>query len=188
MDDIIALLETSLNETGHSKMYFPLLIPETVFGQESQHLKGFEEQVFWVNHARHSPLSTKLVMRPTSETAMYPMFSLWIRSHADLPLKVYQTVSVFRYETKSTKPLLRDREMYPFNEAHTAHASLEEAENQIAIGVQLYTTLFSKLALPYLLVRKPSWELFPSALSAYEFYTLMPDGKVLETGSVNNLG
>ena len=69
---------------------------------------------------------------------MYPMFSLWIRSHADLPLKVYQTVSVFRYETKSTKPLLRDREMYPFNEAHTAHASLEEADTQIAIDVHLY--------------------------------------------------
>jgi prolyl-tRNA synthetase len=188
METIMALLETSLNETGHSKMYFPLLIPETVFGQESRHLKGFEEQVFWVNHAGRSPLSTKLVVRPTSETAMYPMFSLWIRSHGDLPLKVYQTVSVFRYETKSTKPLLRDREMYPFNEAHTAHASLEEAKNQIATGVQLYTTLFSKLALPYLLVRKPSWELFPGALSAYEFYTLLPDGKVLETGSVNNLG
>lgn len=188
MENIMALLETSLNETGHSKMYFPLLIPETVFSQESRHLKGFEEQVFWVNQAGKTPLSTKLVVRPTSETAMYPMFSLWIRSHADLPLKVYQTVSVFRYETKSTKPLLRDREMYPFNEAHTAHASLEEADKQIAIGVQLYKTLFSKLALPNLLVRKPSWELFPGAISAYEFYTLLPDGKVLETGSVNNLG
>ena len=31
------------------------------------------------------------------------------------------------------------------------------------------------------------WELFPGAISAYEFYTLLPDGKVLETGSVNNL-
>ena len=91
MDSLLALLETSLHETGHAKMYFPLLIPETVFGQESRHLKGFEEQVFWVNHAGGSPLSTRLVVRPTSETAMYPLFSLWIRSHAYLLLKVYQT-------------------------------------------------------------------------------------------------
>jgi len=45
-----------------------------------------------------------------------------------------------------------------------------------------------RLALPYLLVMKPEWELFPGAVSAYEFYTLFPDGRVLETGNVNNLG
>ena len=188
MDNIMAILEDLLDQTGHSKTYFPLLIPEDLFGKESQHLRGFEDQVFWVNRAGRRMLSRKLVVRPTSETAMYQMFSLWVRSHADLPIKVYQTVSVFRYETKSTKPLIRDREMWPFNEAHTVHATLEEAEEQMEIGLQLYKELFGRLALPYLLVKKPDWELFPGAVSAYEFYTLMPDGKVLETGSVNNLG
>jgi prolyl-tRNA synthetase len=188
MQNIIAILEELLDQTGHSKMCFPLLIPENLFGRESQHLKGFEDQVFWVNKAGKRKLSRKLVIRPTSETAMYYMFSLWVRSHVDLPIKGYQTVSVFRYETKSTKPLIRDREMWPFTEAHTVHATLEEAEKQIEIGIQLYKELFKRLALPYLLVRKPKWELFPGAISAYEFYTLMPDGKVLETGSVNNLG
>ena len=184
----MAILEDLLDQTGHSKTYFPLLIPEDLFGKESQHLKGFEDQVFWVNRAGNRKLSRKLVVRPTSETAMYQMFSLWVRSHADLPIKVYQTVSVFRYETKSTKPLIRDREVWPFNEAHTIHATLEEAEKQIEIGIQLYKKVFKRLSLPYLLVKKPNWELFPGAMSAYEFYTLMPDGKVLETGSVNNLG
>ncbi len=188
MQNIMAILEDLLDQTGHSKMYFPLLIPEDLFGKESQHLKGFENQVFWVNRAGKRNLSKKLVVRPTSETAMYHMFSLWVRSHADLPIKVYQIVSVFRYETKSTKPLIRDREMWPFNEAHTVHATLEEAEKQIETGIQLYKELLKRLALPYLLVEKPKWELFPGAISAYEFYTLMPDGRVLETGSVNNLG
>ena len=188
MRNIMVVLEELLDQTGHSKMYFPLLIPENLISKESQHLKGFEDQVFWVNKAGRRDLPRKLVVRPTSETAMYYMFSLWVRSHADLPIKVYQTVSVFRYETKSTKPLIRDREMWPFNEAHTVHTTLEEAEKQIEIGIQLYEEVFKRLALSYLLVKKPKWELFPGAISAYEFYTLMPDGKVLETGSVNNLG
>lgn len=188
MERIVEILESLLNETGHCKMYFPLLIPEQLFGKEKRHLRGFEEQVFWVTKAGKRRLSHKLVIRPTSETAMYTMFSLWIRSHVDLPLKAYQTVSVFRYETKATKPLIRDREMWPFIEAHTVHATLEEAENQIEIAIEIYKKLFRKLSLAYLLLKKPRWELFPGAINAFEFYTLMPDKRVLETGSVNNLG
>jgi len=188
MENIMKVLENLLDDTGHIKMHFPLLIPEDLFGKESRHLRGFEDQIFWVNRAGKRRLLRRLVVRPTSETAMYHMFSLWVRSHADLPVKVYQTVSVFRYETKATKPLVRDREMWPFDEAHTVHATLEEAEKQINIGVEIYKELFRRLALAYLLVRKPEWELFPGALGAFEFYTLLPDCRVLETGSVNNLG
>jgi len=188
MENIMRILENFLDRTGHSKTYFPLLVPEDLFGKESRHLRGFENQVYWVTKAGKRKLSRRLVIRPTSETAMYKMFSLWIRSHTDLPIKIYQTVSVFRYETESTKPLMREREMWPFNEAHTAHATTKEAEEQIKIGIQIYKKLFRKLALPYLLVQMPEWELFPGAINAFEFYTLMPDGKVLETGSVNNLG
>lgn len=188
MGKVMKILEDLLDETGHSKTYFPLLIPDELFGRESRHLRGFEEQVFWVTRAGKKRLSQRLVVRPTSETAMSEMFSLWIRSHKDLPMKVYQTVSVFRYETRATKPLLRDREMWPFNEAHTLHATLAEAEKQVDVGIEIYRKLFRRLALPYLLVRKPRWELFPGALGAFEFYVVMPDGKVLETGSVNNLG
>ncbi len=182
------ILETFLDETGHSKTHFPLLIPEDLFSKETRHLRGFENQIYWVTKAGKQRLSRKLVIRPTSETAMYEMLSLWIRSHRDLPIKIYQTVSVFRYETKSTKSLIREREMWPFNEAHTTHATIKEAEKQTKIGIQIYKKLFQRLALPYLLVQKPKWELFPGAINAFEFYTLLPDGKVLETGSVNNLG
>lgn len=188
MDSIMNILEDLLDESDHEKTYFPLLIPEDVFGKESKHLKGFEDQVFWVNRAGANELPRKLVVRPTSETAMYQMFPLWVRSHADLPIRVYQTVSVFRYETRSTKPLIRDREVWPFNEAHTLHATAEEAEDQVKIGVEIYRELFRRLALPFLLVMKPAWELFPGAVKCFEFYTMMPDGKLLETGSVNNLG
>ena len=48
----------------------------------------------------------RLALRPTSELIIYPMFSRWIRSWRDLPLKVFQNVSIFRCETNETRPLI----------------------------------------------------------------------------------
>src|SRR5205823_4813569 len=97
---IMKLIDQAIREefdsTGHGEVNFPVLIPETEFQKEAEHVKGFEGDVFWVTRGGLNELDVKLVLRPTSETAMYPMFKLWIRSHADLPLKVYQIVPVFR--------------------------------------------------------------------------------------------
>lgn len=100
-------IHAEMERTGHDEVLFPALIPETEFQKEAEHIAGFEGEVFWVTHAGHEPpLDVRLIMRPTSETAMYSMFSLWIRSHADLPFKIYQIVNVYRYETKHTRPPL----------------------------------------------------------------------------------
>ncbi|MEM2427498.1 MAG: aminoacyl--tRNA ligase-related protein, partial [Candidatus Hadarchaeales archaeon] len=125
---ILSVIRGLLLETGHREVLFPLLIPEDLFRKEEEHIRGFGNQVYWVTKGGEEELGVKLVLRPTSETAMYPMFSLWIRSHTDLPLKVFQIVSVFRYETKMTKPMIRMREVTTFKEAHTVHSSREEAE------------------------------------------------------------
>src|SRR3989441_819677 len=113
-------IRDEFDSTGHGEVNFPVLIPESEFKKEAEHVKGFEGDVFWVTRGGFNELDVKLVLRPTSETAMYPMFKLWIRSHADLPLKVYQIVPVFRYETKMTRSFMRVREIH-FFEAHTAH-------------------------------------------------------------------
>ena len=83
----------------------PLLIPETEFQKEKDHIKGFDAEVYWVTHAGLNELDIRLCLRPTSETAMYPIFALWVRSHTDLPLKTYQLVNTFRYETKQYQGL-----------------------------------------------------------------------------------
>ena len=119
-----------LLDRDHQETLFPLLIPEQEFMKEAEHIKGFEEEVYWVTHGGTTPLEVKLALRPTSETAIYPMYALWVRSHADLPIKYYQIVNTFRYETKQTRPLIRLREITSFKEAHTVHATWEEAEEQ----------------------------------------------------------
>ena len=63
--------------------------PEELRHEEDE--AGFKKEVYWVKHAGENKLDIPMFLRPTSETAMYTMFPLWIRSHADLPLKIYQT-------------------------------------------------------------------------------------------------
>ena len=183
------MLEEMLRENGNQEVVFPLFIPENLLRKEKDHIKGFEEEVYYVTHAGKNKLDEKLVLRPTSETSMYPMFSLWIRSHRDLPLKVFQTVSVFRYETKMTKPLIRMREIMFFNESHTAHKDWEDAEKEIQSATQIYSEHFANnLALAFLISKRPSWDTFPGAVYTKAFDIIMPDGKFMQIGTVHNLG
>ncbi|MFX1449764.1 MAG: proline--tRNA ligase [Promethearchaeota archaeon] len=187
-DNTLKIMKDLLNKTGHQETLFPLLIPDNIFAKEAIHVKGFEDEVYWVTHGGLSELDVKLALRPTSETAMYPMFALWIRSHADMPLKFYQAVSVFRYETKATKPLMRVREITTFKEAHTAHATWEDAENQVKEGVSVYSEFFEKLGIPFIINKRPEWDKFPGAIYSLAFDTLTPDHRTLQVGTVHNLG
>ncbi|HWQ18530.1 MAG TPA: proline--tRNA ligase [Methanotrichaceae archaeon] len=177
-----------LLDVDHLETQFPLLIPEDEFMKEAQHIKGFEDEVYWVTHGGTSPLEVKLALRPTSETAIYPMFKLWIRSHADLPLKVYQIVNTFRYETKHTRPLIRLREITSFKEAHTVHATWEEAADQVEVAIQRYSEFYRRLAVPFLVSKRPSWDKFPGADYTTALDAVMPDGRTLQVGTAHHLG
>lgn len=187
MKKIMGDLEGRLDETGHDEARFPLAIPEEIFAKEGKHLEGFEDEVFWITRAGRKELDRKLVVRPTSETSMYPTMKNWVRSYRDLPMEIYQTLPVYRYETEHTRPLLRVREITWFNEAHTLHESMEGAKQQIELARDIYKDLMDDLAIPYVEVDAPPWEVFPGAEGAYEYFALFPNGRVLETGSVNNL-
>jgi prolyl-tRNA synthetase len=177
-----------LLDPDHQETQFPLLIPENEFMKEAQHIKGFEEEVYWVTCGGTSPLEVKLALRPTSETAIYPMFKLWIRSHADLPLRIYQIVNTFRYETKHTRPLIRLREITSFKEAHTVHATWEDAAEQVEVAISRYSEFYRRLALPFLVSRRPSWDKFPGADYTTAIDVIMPDGKTLQVGTAHHLG
>ena len=177
-----------LLDKDHQETLFPLLIPEHEFMKEAEHIKGFEEEVYWVTHGGTSPLDVKLALRPTSETAIYPMYKLWIRSHADLPLKIYQVVNTFRYETKHTRPLIRLREITSFKEAHTVHATWDDAAAQVDEAISIYQEFYRALALPVLPSKRPEWDKFPGADYTIATDVLMPDGKTLQVGTAHHLG
>lgn len=79
--DVTKMIETELEKTGHGPVAFPVVIPESNLTKEKEHVKGFEGEVFWITHAGHNKLEERLFLRPTSETAFYPLYSLWVRTH-----------------------------------------------------------------------------------------------------------
>jgi prolyl-tRNA synthetase len=186
--NVLQIIRYLLDTTGHQETLFPLLIPETTLAQESAHVKSFEGECLWVTHGGYEPLKIRYALRPTSETVIAPMLKLWIRSHADLPMKLYQVVNVFRHETKATRPIIRMREVATFKEAHTSHATFEEAEAQVKEALELYKRFFDGLGVSYLVSKRPEWDKFAGALYTIAFDMLCPDNRTLQIGTVHNLG
>ncbi|MFC1486676.1 proline--tRNA ligase [Thermoproteota archaeon] len=186
--NVLQILRDLLDNTGHDETLFPLLIPETSLAQEAAHVKSFEGECFWVTHGGYEPLKVRFALRPTSETVIAPMLKLWIRSHADLPMKLYQIVNVFRHETKATRPIIRMREVSTFKEAHTCHTTNKEAKAQVRKAIRLYKQFFDLVGVPYVISRRPEWDKFAGALYTVAFDMLCPCGRVLQIGTVHNLG
>ncbi len=177
-------MREEMARTGHGEVSFPLLVPATEFKKESEHIKGFESEVYWVTRAGDNDLDVPLLLRPTSESAMYPIFALWIRSHADLPLKTFQIVNTFRYDTKVTRTFMRMREIH-FFEAHTCHDTFEDAERQIAEDLEVMANLTKDLALAHLVTKRPDWDKFPGAYYSLASDALMPTGRTLQLGTMH---
>jgi len=184
MNYVDQLIREEMFKTNHKEVCFPLLIPESSFKKEEEHIEGFGSEVFWVTHAGLNKLEERWLLRPTSETAMYPIFSLWIRSHADLPLKTFQIVNTFRYETKQTRAFIRVREIH-FFEAHTCHVDFDDAEKQIAEDKKIADTLFKKICLPYIFSKRPEWDKFAGAFYTISIDVLMPSQRTLQLGSIH---
>ncbi len=116
------------------------------------------------------------------------MESLWLNSYKQLPKKYYQIVSVFRYETKATRPMIRLREITTFKEAHTVHETYDDAQRQVEEAISIYSKFFDELGIPYVISERPEWDRFAGALHTFAFDTVMPDGKVIQIGTAHNLG
>jgi len=184
MSHVDKLIRDEMESTNHQEVYFPLLIPESSFKKEEEHIEGFGSEVYWITHAGINELEERWLLRPTSETAMYPVFSLWVRSHTDLPLKTFQIVNTFRYETKQTRAFIRVREIH-FFEAHTCHVDFKDAEKQIEEDKKIADRLFEKLCLPFVLSKRPEWDKFAGAFYTISIDAMMPSGRTLQLGSIH---
>ncbi|MGQ9718629.1 MAG: proline--tRNA ligase [Nitrososphaerales archaeon] len=184
---VYEIFEGFLMKKGHSPALFPLVIPISNFRKESEHIKGFEGEVFKIDEAGGERLEEELILRPTSETAIYPTFALWVRSYKDLPMKIFQSVSVYRHETKATRPLLRGRE-FLWIEAHCVFADEQGARNQVEDDMMTTKKAFHELGLPFLMVEREPYDRFFGAVDSYAFDTLLPDGRVLQVATTHYLG
>lgn len=186
-ESIRRFMDKRFRETDHKNAYFPMFIPEEFLEKESEHFSGFIPEVAWVTHVGDKKLKNKVALRPTSETIMYHMFAQWIHSHADLPLKYNQWCNIIRWDTKETRPLLRDREFF-WSEAHTCHPSHEKAAEQVLQSMEIYQSLFDALCLSYMVFKRPKHDTFPGAEYSIAYDAPLPNGKMLQIGTTHHLG
>lgn len=185
MEKMYDSMEKVLRRKGHKPYWFPTLIPEENFKKEASHVKGFTPDVFWVTHGGEKELEGRLALRPTSETAFYQMFALWIRSYKDLPFKTYQRAQVFRYESKATRPFLRSREFH-WIETHCAFATQDDALKQVHEDMDTTKeVLHDKFGLPFIFFERPEWDKFPGAFRTFAADVLNPDGKIIQQPSTH---
>ena len=187
MERMYEHMERALQRKGHKPYWYPTVIPEGNLKKEEKHVEGFTPEVFWVTEAGNDKLDERLALRPTSETAFYQMFGLWIRSYKDLPFKTYQRANVFRYETKATRPFLRSREFH-WIEAHDAHATEEDAMKQVHEDMETTKEVLHDIyGLPFMFFERPAWDKFPGALRTFAADVLNPDGRVVQQPSTHLL-
>ncbi|MGI0102584.1 MAG: proline--tRNA ligase [Nitrosotalea sp.] len=181
-------VDQKLKATGHENGFLPVLIPESLLSKETTHFAGFTPEVFWVTHSGDTEIGDRLALRPTSETLAYSMYSKWIKSWRDLPLKINFWNSALRAEIKSTKPFLRTSE-FLWQEGHTVHTTKEEAEEEVAAILDIYRrTVEDELAIPVILGKKSEKEKFVGAVYTTTMESIMPDGKALQMGTSHFLG
>ncbi|GAB4836640.1 Proline--tRNA ligase, chloroplastic/mitochondrial [Ancistrocladus abbreviatus] len=179
-------LNAKFKETGHNNMYFPQFIPYSFIEKEASHVEGFSPELALVTIGGGKELEEKLV-RPTSETIVNHMFTQWIHSYRDLPLMVNQWANVTRWEMR-TKPFVRTLE-FLWQEGHTAHATLEEAEKEAMQMIDIYTKFaYEQAAIPVIAGRKSKVETFAGASKTYTIEGMMGDRKALQAGTSHNLG
>jgi prolyl-tRNA synthetase len=180
-------LDPLIKELGVKNAYFPLFIPLSLLNKEADHVEGFAPELAIVTHGGGEELKEKLVVRPTSETIMYEMYSQWIQSHRDLPLSLNQWNNVVRWE-KRTYFFLRTTE-FLWQEAHTAHATHQEALDMVLNGLEAYRKVVEDvLAIPVIKGRKSTAEKFAGADLTTTIEAMMPDGKALQAGTSHDLG
>jgi prolyl-tRNA synthetase len=186
-ENITAALDRRFKATGHLNAAFPLLIPRSFIDKEKHHVAGFSPELAVVTIGGGEELEEPLVIRPTSETIIGHAYAKWIQSYRDLPVLINQWNSVVRWELR-TKLFLRTLEFF-WQEGHTAHATLEEAEAETRQMLDIYTDFAVRdAAIPVIPGRKSDSERFAGADVTYSIEAMMGDGKALQAGTSHNLG
>ncbi|MGW3644843.1 proline--tRNA ligase [Streptomyces sp. NPDC000878] len=183
-----AEMDARIKETGTQNAYFPLLIPQSYFAKEAEHVEGFAPELAVVTHGGGKDLEEPVVVRPTSEMIINDYFSKWVQSYRDLPLLINQWANVVRWELRP-RLFLRTTE-FLWQEGHTAHATQEDAR---AFAAHIHRSVYEDfmvnvLAMDTVPGRKTVKERFAGAINTLTLEAMMGDGKALQMATSHELG
>jgi len=192
-------LDKRIKANGVQNVQFPTLIPLEYFNREAEHVEGFAKESMIVTHHRlkmidgrlqpdpESKLTEPYIMRPTSETIIGEAMSRWVQSYRDLPMKINQWTSVFRWEMRP-RIFLRTREFF-WQEGHNVFATAAEARADALKMHRVYNDYMTDvLAIDSIIGEKTPEERFAGADHTYTREQIMQDGKALQVGTSHDLG
>ena len=186
-EEIQNYLNKQFKKHGSSNVYLPLVIPQSLFATEKEHVEGFAPECLVATIGGGNELSDPLIIRPTSEILFSELYRKQVSSYRDLPKIYNQWCSVVRWE-KTTRPFLRGSE-FLWQEGHCLFESEEEAEKNAMEMLDVYDQLGKELlAIPFVKGVKTAHERFAGAINTYSIEALMPDGKALQSGTTHYLG
>ena len=186
-EQIQNFLDKRFKQTGHENVYMPMVIPESLFNKEKEHVEGFAPETLICTIGGKNDLEDRLIVRPTSEVLFSEFYSKIIKSYRDLPKLYNQWCSVVRWE-KTTRPFLRGSE-FLWQEGHTMHETEIEARSEALQMLEIYDECGRDLlAIPFSKGQKTEKEKFAGAEETYSIEALMPDGKALQSGTTHYFG
>jgi prolyl-tRNA synthetase len=186
-ENIQNYLDKKFKETDHQNVYMPLVIPESLFQKEKEHVEGFAPETAMITTTGVEDLAERLIIRPTSETLFCTHYQKIVNSYRDLPKLYNQWCSVVRWE-KTTRPFLRGKE-FLWQEGHTVHATEKEARKETLDILEIYRKLGEELlAIPFVTGKKTEKEKFAGAIDTYSIEALMHDGQALQSGTTHYFG
>lgn len=186
-EEIQNYLNKRFKEIGSNNVYLPLVIPESLFSKEKEHVEGFAPECLVATIGGGEKLSDPLIIRPTSEVLFSDLFKGLVSSYRDLPLLLNQWCSVVRWE-KTTRPFLRGSE-FLWQEGHCLFETEKESEENALKVLDVYDDLGRDLlAIPFVKGTKTPHERFAGASETYTIEALMHDGKSLQSGTTHALG
>lgn len=185
---IRSYLDKRLKTMGVENIMLPLLIPQSFFEREKEHVEGFAPECAIVTEAGGAKLPEPYAVRPTSETLFVDWYarSGRVQSHRDLPLLVNQWCSVMRWE-KRPRAFLRTTEFH-WHEGHCIFATEDQCRTFTLQILDLFKDLCEDvLGIPVVQGDKPKHEVFPGAIGTYTIESMMQDGKALQMGTSHML-
>ncbi|MCL4448748.1 MAG: proline--tRNA ligase [Actinobacteria bacterium] len=187
-EQIQSRIDKRIKAAGAKSVYFPMLIPESYFRREAEHVDKFSPELAVVTYAGGKKLEEPLVIRPTSETIIGEHMRRWIQSYRDLPLMLNQWANVVRWELRP-RVFLRNTE-FLWQEGHTAHATQADAADYTATILETVQrdSLTNELAIPVICGIKTAKERFAGAMNSFSCEGMMRDGKALQLATSHEFG
>lgn len=180
-------IDERLKGLGYENMYFPMLIPDSLFKKQEDHYKHFVRESVRSKQAGDASLDEELIIRPTSEAIIYPSVKSWIKDK--LPIRINQWCNIVRWEMlKENFPLIRDNE-FLWHECHSFHADEEECDLYAKKVYDLYRELIQDfLAIPVFEGKKPERRKFAGAKYTLTFEVMLGNCKGLQLATSHSLG